>query len=98
MPPSRDEAIRLHACFLAQDYLAGRVARETLLLELCQLCIDTDYRGDLRPFFILRFAYWDLQEGTFAYHRHDVTRENFDEKLREEIEKLLAIAPRPLTN
>ena len=93
--PPPDAAIGLYARALVRDYLAGGVDREALLLELCQLCIDTDYRRDLYPFYILRFAHWDLQEGTFAYHRHDVTRENFDEKLREEIDKLLASTPQP---
>ena len=92
-PPPRDQAIYLHACFLAQDYLAGRLGREALLVRLCDLCIDTDYRRDLWPFYVLRFAHSELQENTYTSYRADVTRENFDEKLREEIDAFLANPP-----
>ena len=94
-PPPRDEAIYLHARFLMQDYPAGRLDREALLVPLCELCIETDYRRDLWPFYLLRFAHWDLQEDTCTFHREDVTRDNFDEKLREEIDTFLANPPQP---
>jgi hypothetical protein len=92
-PPPRDEAIHLHARFLMQDYLAGRIDREALLVPLSDLCIDTDYRRDLYPFYLLRFALWDLQVDGYTFHREGVTRENFDEKLREEIDTFLANSP-----
>jgi hypothetical protein len=92
--PSPETAIGLYAPGLARDYLSGTIAQEKFLNELCQLCIDTDYRRDLYPFYLLRFAHEDLQEGSFSPHRHDVTRENFDAILRQEIDTLLAHASR----
>ena len=92
--PSPEAAIGLYAQGLARDYLAGTVAREALLHELCQLCIDIDYRRDLYPFYLLRFAHADLQESSFSFYRRDVTRENFDSILRQEIDTLLTHAPK----
>ena len=92
--PSPKEAIGLYAQGLARDYLAGTVTRDALLRALCQLCIDTDYRRDLYPFYLLRFAQEDLQEGSFSFYRRDVTRENFDAILRQDIDTLLTHAPR----
>ncbi|HZS18409.1 MAG TPA: hypothetical protein VFA51_10820 [Candidatus Udaeobacter sp.] len=91
--PSPQAAIALYAQGLARDYLAGVVTQEKFLNELCQLCIDTEYRRDLYPFYLLRFAREDLQESPFSPHRQDVTRENFDETLRKEIDTLLSHAP-----
>lgn len=92
--PSPEAAIGLYAQGLARDYLAGAITPRALLLELCQLCIDTDYRRDLYPFYLLRFAQEDLQESSFSFHRRDVTRENFDAILRQEIDTLLVHALR----
>lgn len=92
--PPPEAAIGLYAQHLAQGCLAGTVARDSFLRELCQLCIDTSYRRDLYPFYLLRFAHEDLEKSSFSPHRHDVTRENFDEILRQEIDTLLAHAPR----
>jgi hypothetical protein len=92
--PSPEAAIALYAQDLARDHLAGAVTQEKFLNELCQLCIDTDYRRDLYPFYLLRFAREDLQDSGVSFHRRDVTRENFDETLRKEIDTLLSHAPR----
>jgi hypothetical protein len=91
--PSPEAAIGLYAQGLARDYLSETITQEKFLNELCQLCIDTSYRRDLYPFYLLRFARKDLQESSFSPHRHDVTRENFDETLQKEIDKLLSHAP-----
>jgi hypothetical protein len=93
--PSPEVAIGLYAQGLARDYLAGTITRDALLHELCQLCIDTDYRRDLYPFYLLRFAHEDLEEDSFSFYRRDVTRENFDEILRQEIDTLLTHVPKP---
>jgi hypothetical protein len=91
--PSPEAAIGLYAQGLAREYLAGTVPQEKFLDELCQLCIDTNYRPELYPFYLLRFARQDLQEMSFSPHRHDVTRQNFEETLRKEIDTLLSHAP-----
>ena len=90
--PSPDAAISLYAQGLARDYLANTVTQEKLLDELFQLCIDTDYRRDLYPFYLLRFAREDLQDSKVSFYRLDVTRENFDEVLRREVDTFLSHA------
>ena len=90
--PSPEEAVALYAQGLARDYLAGTLVQEKFLNELWRLCIDTDYRRDLYPFYLLRYAREDLQKNSFSHYRCDVTRENFDETLRKEIEILLSRA------
>jgi ribosomal protein S18 acetylase RimI-like enzyme len=90
--PSPETAIGLYAQSLARDYVAGAVTQQKFLDELCQLCIDTDYRRDLYPFYLLRFAREDLQDSETSFHRLDVTRENFDTILRQEVDTLLGAA------
>src|SRR6266446_4892739 len=65
--PSPQAAIALYAQGLARDYLAGTVTQEKFLNELCQLCIHTDYRRDLYPFYLLRFAREDLQDSGVSF-------------------------------
>jgi hypothetical protein len=91
--PSPGAAIGLYAQGLARDYRAGSITQEKFLGELCRLCIDTDYRADLYPFYLLHFAREDLQDSAASFHRRDVTRENFEQTLRQEIDTLLSRAP-----
>jgi hypothetical protein len=83
--PSPEDAIVDYARELARDYLDHRISREQLLYELCDLCISTDYKKELYPFYLLRWTHDDLKENTFSFYRRDATRENFESLLRTEI-------------
>ncbi len=88
--PSRKQAILVYAQELARDYLDGKTSKEFLLKELCQFCIATDYMRELYPFYELCWTFDDLKEQVFSFYRNDATRENFEEILGTEIEKLLS--------
>ena len=88
--PSPDHAIVDYARELTRDYLDQRVGREQLLHELCDLCIQTDYKKELYPFYLLRWTHDDLEEKKFSFYLRDATRDNFDSLLRAEIDNLLA--------
>ena len=87
--PSKNTGLVLYAQELAQDYLNSGISRDELLQTICQLCIDTDYFKPLYPFYILRWAWDDLQDEDFSPHRQDVNRANFEDTLRSEIKALL---------
>jgi hypothetical protein len=91
--PSPERAVLAYSQELARDYLDNRIAREDLLQELCQLCIDTGYMKPLWPFYLLHWARDDLKTEVFSSHRRDATRENFDALLEAEVEKLVNLAP-----
>lgn len=86
-----NSAVTLYAQEFTREYLTGRVSRESLLRELCKLCIATGYDRRIYPFYLLRWTLEDLNEQEFSFYRQDVTRENFDEVLQFEIKALLSI-------
>ena len=88
--PSPEEAVAAYARERVRDFVDQRVTRQQLLHELCHLCISTDYKTAIYPFYLLRWAQDDLEEKGFSPHRWDVTHENFDALLKAEIDILLA--------
>ena len=86
--PDRESALVLYAQELAAEYLAGRLSRESLLQELCRLCVATDYSRQLYPFYLLLWTLDDLQKQGFSFYLQDVTLENFAQVLRAEIDTL----------
>jgi hypothetical protein len=82
---------------LARDYLAGNITRRYLLDIVSDLCLESDYRRELFPFYLLRHTLIDFDYGEFSFHRTDATKENFDDLLRTEIEGLLASEAQGLT-
>jgi hypothetical protein len=81
----------LYAQEVAREYLAGSLPRETLLRELCSLCIATDYTRELYPFYLLRWTLDDLTNQGFSFYRQDVTTENFNDVLHNEVNALLSM-------
>ena len=75
---------------LARDYLAHSITRRHFLDTVFDLCLESDYRKELHPFYLLRDALDDLEHHHFPFVRQDVTKGNFDDILRVEIERLLA--------
>lgn len=88
--PDPNVALVLYAQEIAREYLAGSLPRETLLRELCSLCIATDYTRELYPFYLLRWTLDDLTDQGFSFYRQDVTTENFNDMLHAEIDALLS--------
>jgi hypothetical protein len=88
--PLRDEAIASWARELARDYLSGSITRRYFLHTVSDLCVEGDYSRQIFPFYLLRFTLEDLEYDGFSFHRADATKENFEDLLRSEIERLLA--------
>jgi hypothetical protein len=89
-PLSRDEAIRHFTRERLQDALVeddgGLVAAFS---ELRDVCIETKYNRDLYDFYILRFAYDDLEDRTWSDHERGATRENIIPLMRDAAQKFI---------
>ena len=91
--PCPNDGLILYALELALAYQEGSIQKDFFLRTMCQLCIDTGYAKSLYPFYLLRWTWDDLKTQTFSYYEEKATRENFNDLLFAEINKLIEQKP-----
>lgn len=73
---SPSDAVRQYAVELLESALNGGSELLDALTIIKDLCIANDYQSDIQDFYLLYFAYCDLQETDNQYYWPDATREN----------------------
>lgn len=89
--PKRDSIVILYAQEYCRHFQQGIISREYFLNRLFAVCAEHDMRRELMPFYLLDCALDDLRRQGLSYYCTDVTRENFDRVLQDEIRKLMAV-------
>ncbi len=72
-------AISAYARDLIEDMLADPACMQHKLAVLCQLCIDEDYLDDIYDFYLLHWAFDDLQNSEVQYYWDGADRNNIQE-------------------
>jgi hypothetical protein len=90
-PPTPESLVILYAQERCLQFQQGMISREYFLNRLFALCAEHHMRRELMPFYLLDCTLDDLQRQEVSYYYADVTRENFDQILQDEIRKLMAV-------
>lgn len=88
---SHSTAVHVYAVEIIKGALSGKIELINALYALEQLCADNDYRSDLYDFYLLYYAYSDLQKHKNQHHWDDATIDNIDEIVRKHFESFIKI-------
>ncbi len=78
LPETEDDAAVVCATPLVKRLASQDVETAEALSTLAQLCIERDYLRDLYCFYLLHFAFDDLQAGEHQWYWEGATRENIN--------------------
>lgn len=84
------EAITRYATETLRLAASGAIELEPALAIVKDLCVATDYSDDLHDFYLLYFAYTDLQESEVQWYWEGATRSNIESIVRERAQAYLA--------
>jgi len=87
--PKAESVVILYAQDLCRQFGQGMIDKVYLLRRLFALCAQNGMLRELLPFYLLDCALDDLQRQQFSFYRRDITRDNFDQVLEQEIRKLM---------
>ena len=90
--PVGDVAVRKYAVERLRAALAGDEDLIEVLSVVKDLCISHDYQKDLYDFYLLFFAYSDLQEEPHQWYWAGATRENIVSVIRQRARDFVADA------
>ena len=82
-------AITTYAAERLRLALAGKADLASTLRTIKDLYVGADYLRDLRDFYLLYFAYTDLQESEFQWYWPDANRENITSLIHDRAEAFL---------
>jgi hypothetical protein len=85
----KKEAVLAYAAELLRTALASQADLGKCLSVVANLSIEMDYPRELYDFYLLHFAYEDLQESENQWHWEGGTRENIVSIIRRHIEDFL---------
>lgn len=77
--PQGAEAISAYARDLVEEILMSPEMMQTNLQILCDMCIAEDYQEDIYDFYMLRWAYDDLQQEEVQWYWEGADRSNIHE-------------------
>jgi hypothetical protein len=80
---NKDLALQNYATEVLTDAIRGRRSMISAIEIVKELCIANDYQRELMDFYLLYFAYTDLQESDVQWYWPDATRQNINEVVRE---------------
>ncbi|EKV03790.1 hypothetical protein Lepto7375DRAFT_6104 [Leptolyngbya sp. PCC 7375] len=77
--PTDEKAITAYAQMLITEILADPDCMQDRLVALCNLYIDEDYQDDIYDFYLLRWAFDDLQNSKVQFYWVGATHDNIQE-------------------
>jgi len=87
--PSESAAISNYAAERLHLAMSGEADFLATLSDIKDLCVARGYQQDIYDFYLLYFAYRDLQESEVQWYWHNATRENIVSVIRNRAEEFL---------
>ncbi len=79
----QDQAVTKYSVELLRSALRGDTDILTVIAQVKELCIATDYQRDIMDFYLLYFACSDLREYGYQYYWDGATSENIHSIMQE---------------
>ncbi|MEM1239000.1 MAG: hypothetical protein AAGI45_04080 [Cyanobacteria bacterium P01_H01_bin.26] len=77
--PTEKNAISVYAWYLIKDILADAACMQDRLSALGDLCAGKDYPKEIYDFYLLRWAFADLQDSEVQFYWDEADRNNIQE-------------------
>lgn len=89
---SKVEAATIYAVELSQSAYVGQINLMSALYELKGICIECNYAENWYDFYLLYFAYSDLQSSEVQWYWEGANRSNIESIIRDRIHSFLMTA------
>lgn len=89
---SKTQAAMMYAIELAQSAYTGQIDLVSALRSLKDICVECNYEKNLYDFYLLYFAYDDLQSSEVQWYWDGANRGNIDSIIRDRIHSFLIAA------